>query len=101
MLLANAFNDYLNKRFSELTRLATNIECVDQLMDLLRMQNSIDEILSLISQTTSPQVHLRVAELLYALLYVSIFRVLSSLREKMTFGVDGSRKSHISFYIVI
>jgi len=42
-------------------------------MDLLRMQNSMDEILSLISQTTSPQVHARIAELLHTLLNVSTF----------------------------
>jgi len=71
--LANALNDRLYKRFSELSRLATNSECIDQLMDLLRMQNSMDEILSLISQTTSPQVHARIAELLHTLLNVSFF----------------------------
>jgi hypothetical protein len=40
-------------------------------MDLLRMQNSMDEILTLISQATSPQVHARIAELLHTLLNVS------------------------------
>jgi hypothetical protein len=40
-------------------------------MDLLRMQNSMDEILTLISQTTSPHVHARIAELLHTLLNVS------------------------------
>lgn len=69
--VANALNDRLYKRFSELSRLATNSECVDQLMDLLRMQNSMDEILNLISQATSPQVHARIAELLHTLLNVS------------------------------
>ena len=69
--LANALNDRLLKRFSELSRLATNSECIDQLMDLLRMQNSMDEILALISQATSPQVHARIAELLHTLLNVS------------------------------
>ena len=70
-LSANALNDRLYKRFSELSRLATNSECVDQLMDLMRMQNSMDEILNLISQATSPQVHARIAELLHTLLNVS------------------------------
>ncbi len=36
------------------------------------MQNSMDEILSLISQATSPQVHARIAELLHTLLNVRI-----------------------------
>jgi hypothetical protein len=71
--IANALNDRLFKRFSELSRLATNSECIDQLMDLLRMQNSMDEILTLISQATSPQVHARIAELLHTLLNVSCF----------------------------
>lgn len=71
--LANVLNDRLNKRFAELSRLATNIECIDQLMDLLRVQNSMDEILTLISQVTSPQVHARIAELLHTLLNVSSF----------------------------
>ena len=35
------------------------------------MQNSMDEILNLISQATSPQVHARIAELLHTLLNVS------------------------------
>ena len=70
-ILVIALNDRLLKRFSELSRLATNIECVDQLMDLLRMQNSMDEILTLISQTASQQVHARIAELLHTLLNVS------------------------------
>ncbi|CAF4476149.1 unnamed protein product [Rotaria sp. Silwood2] len=35
------------------------------------MQNSIDEILSLISQATSPQLHMRVAELLHTLVNTS------------------------------
>ena len=69
--LVNALNSRLYKRFSELSRLATNIECIDQLMDLLRMPNSIDEILTLISQATSPQVHTRLAELLHTLVHVS------------------------------
>ncbi|CAF3835727.1 unnamed protein product [Rotaria magnacalcarata] len=68
LFLTNALNDRLFKRFSELSRLATNSECIDQLMDLLRMQNSMDEILTLISQATSPQVHARLAELLHTLL---------------------------------
>jgi hypothetical protein len=80
LFLANALNDRLYKRFSELSRLATNIECIDQLMDLLRMQNSMDEILTLISQATSPQVHARIAELLHTLLNVSL--VFSTLKEK-------------------
>ncbi|CAF1176350.1 unnamed protein product, partial [Adineta ricciae] len=67
----NALNDRLNKRFCELSRLATNIECIDQLMDLLRVQNSMDEILTLISQVSSSQVHARVAELLQTLLNTS------------------------------
>ncbi len=82
--LANALNDRLYKRFSELSRLATNIECIDQLMDLLRMQNSMDEILSLISQTTSPQVHARIAELLHTLLNVSFFYFLMLKAMKIT-----------------
>jgi hypothetical protein len=72
-LLGNVLNDRLYKRFCELSRLATNIECIDQLMDLLRMQNSMDEILSLISQATSPQVHARIAELIHTLLNVRKF----------------------------
>ncbi len=36
------------------------------------MQNSMDEILTLISQATSPQVHARIAELLHTLLNVRI-----------------------------
>jgi hypothetical protein len=71
LALVQALNDRLFKRFSELSRLATNSECIDQLMDLLRMQNSMDEILTLISQATSPQVHARIAELLHTLLNVS------------------------------
>jgi hypothetical protein len=71
-ILANVLNDRLYKRFSELSRLATNIECIDQLMDLMRMQNSMDEILTLVSQATSPQVHARIGELLHTLLNVSI-----------------------------
>ena len=67
----NALNDRLNKRFCELSRLSTNIECIDQLMDLLRVQNSMDEILTLISQVSSSQVHAKVAELLQTLLNVS------------------------------
>ncbi len=39
------------------------------------MQNSMDEILTLISQATSPQVHARIAELLHTLLNVSSFFV--------------------------
>ena len=72
-VLANLLNDRLYKRFSELSRLATNIECIDQLMDLLRMQNSMDEILALISQATSAHVHTRIAELLHTLLNVRNF----------------------------
>ena len=71
VLLVNLLNNCLYKRFSELSRLATNIECIDQLMDLLRMPNSMDEILTLISQATSSQVHARIAELLHTLLNVS------------------------------
>ncbi|UJR13521.1 hypothetical protein I4U23_000535 [Adineta vaga] len=71
ILHANTLSDRLNKRFSELSRLATNIECIDQLMDLLRVQNSMDEILTLISQVTSSQVHVKVAELLQTLLNTS------------------------------
>jgi hypothetical protein len=41
-------------------------------MDLMRMQNSMDEILTLVSQATSPQVHARIGELLHTLLNVSI-----------------------------
>ncbi|CAF3718220.1 unnamed protein product [Adineta steineri] len=67
----NALNDRLTKRFAELSRLATNIECIDQLMDLLRVQNSMDEILALISQVSSPQVHAKIAELLHTLLNTS------------------------------
>lgn len=44
-------------------------------MDLLRLQHSMDEILSLISQATSSQVHARIAELLHTLLHVSQFVV--------------------------
>jgi len=73
--LANVLNDRLYKRFSELSRLATNIECIDQLMDLMRMQNSMDEILTLISQATSPQVHARIGELLHTLLNVRIYLI--------------------------
>ncbi len=40
------------------------------------MQNSMDEILSLISQATSPQVHARIAELLHTLLNVRIHVIL-------------------------
>ncbi|CAF1017263.1 unnamed protein product, partial [Didymodactylos carnosus] len=64
---SNILNEQLLKRFSELSRLANNIECIDQLMDLMRMQNCMDEILQLISQATSPAVHARIAELLYTL----------------------------------
>ncbi len=77
-------NDRLYKRFSELSRLATNIECIDQLMDLLRMQNSMDEILTLISQATSPQVHGKIAELFHTLFNVSLFFVLFSNRRIQT-----------------
>jgi hypothetical protein len=45
-------------------------------MDLLRMQNSMDEILSLVSQSTSPQVHARIAELLHTLLNVSLYTII-------------------------
>jgi hypothetical protein len=82
--LANVLNDRLNKRFSELSRLATNIECIDQLMDLLRMPNSMDEILTLISQATSPQVHTRIAELLHTLLNVSILFIFGMLTYSST-----------------
>jgi hypothetical protein len=94
ILLANALNDRLYKRFSELSRLATNSECIDQLMDLLRMQNSMDEILTLISQATSPQVHARLAELLHTLLNVSTF-ALFFLNE--SFYNTLQNKSHILF----
>lgn len=64
-------NNRLCKRFAELSQLAGNIECIDQLMDLLRTQNSMEEILNLINQVTSPLVHTRIAELLHTLLNVS------------------------------
>ena len=69
--LAHALHDRLSRQLSELSRLATNIECIDQLMDLLRVQNSMDEILGLIGQVTSSQVHGKLAELLQTLLHVS------------------------------
>jgi hypothetical protein len=86
--IANALNDRLFKRFSELSRLATNSECIDQLMDLLRMQNSMDEILTLISQATSPQVHARIAELLHTLLNVSIFAFFGLIFKGMKMIID-------------
>ena len=69
--LVTQLNSRLYKRFSELSRLATNIECIDQLMDLLRLQHSMDEILALLSQASSSQVHGKIAELLHTLLHVS------------------------------
>jgi F0F1-type ATP synthase membrane subunit a len=53
-------------------------------MDLLRMQNSMDEILTLISQATSPQVHGKIAELFHTLFNVSLFFVLFSNRRIQT-----------------
>ena len=67
--------------------MATNTECIDQLMDLLRLQNSMDEILSLISQATSSQVHARIAELLHTLLNVRIFIEFDIEMENLSFCV--------------
>lgn len=93
-------NNRLCKRFAELSQLAGNIECIDQLMDLLRTQNSMEEILNLINQVTSPLVHTRIAELLHTLLNVSFNFQRNKRFNQTEISLKQTNQQRFSYWIV-